>query len=115
MTGNIARRLNIPVNSMRLVSGLILAIKKVVPGFAMARSFPRSHFVWQNLESADAEGWQSFDVSQFLSTNQYVTVISLVMRGTGSGAPGFYLLDARFIGVAEDNPTNQFFVRLLYS
>ncbi|CAN0405209.1 unnamed protein product, partial [Ascophyllum nodosum] len=73
-------------------------------------SFPRSHFVWQNLESADAEGWQSFDVSQFLSTNQYVTVISLVMRGTGSGAPGFYLLDARFIGVAEDNPTNQFFV-----
>ncbi|CAM9649069.1 unnamed protein product [Ascophyllum nodosum] len=68
------------------------------------------HTTIENLESIDAEGWQSFDVSQYLSANQYVTVISLVMRGTGSGAPGFYLLDARFIGVAEDNPTNQFYV-----
>ena len=74
---------------------------------------PRLQLVRQNLTSTDAEGWQSFDVSRYLSTGQYVTVISLVMRGTGSGAPGFYLLDARFIGVAEDNPTNQFFVRLL--
>ncbi|CAM9648998.1 unnamed protein product [Ascophyllum nodosum] len=68
------------------------------------------HTSIENLESADAEGWQSFDVSQYLNADQYVTVISLVMRGTGSGAPGFYLLDARFIGVAEKNPTNQFYV-----
>ncbi|CAN0276923.1 unnamed protein product [Scytosiphon promiscuus] len=34
------------------------------------------------------------------------------MRGTGSGAPGFGLLNARFLGAQVDNPTDTFYVSL---
>lgn len=37
----------------------------------------------------------------------------VIMRGTGSGAPGFQLLDARFIGTAVDNLTDSYKVSLL--
>ena len=34
-----------------------------------------------------------------------MTTVKIVMQGTGSGAPGFKLLDSRIIGTAIDNPT----------
>ena len=61
----------------------------------------------QGLESQDAEGWQSFDLSSYTG---YVTHITVVIKGTGSGAPGFKLLNARFMGTAVDNPSNHFYV-----
>lgn len=66
----------------------------------------------QTLESEDTVGWQSFDLESHLDTDQYVTDISVVMKGTGSGAPGFKVLDARFIGAPIDNPTDTFYVSL---
>ena len=112
--GVVLHWVSLQVSSMRLIEELTVCQQNIIAvGFATAVSYFRLHFLRQNLESADAEGWQSFDVSQYLNADQYVTVISLVMRGTGSGASGFYLLDARFIGVAEKNPTNQFYVRSL--
>lgn len=62
----------------------------------------------QGLESQDAAGWQSFDLSGY--TGEHVTLISLVIKGTGSGAPGFKLLDARFMGTPIDNPSDTFYV-----
>ena len=62
----------------------------------------------QGLESADQEGWQSFDLTGY--DGEFATEISLVIKGTGSGAPGFQLLDARFIGEAIDNPTDELYV-----
>eukprot|EP00752_Nemacystus_decipiens_P014959 g13318.t1 len=64
--------------------------------------------VLTGLESQDAAGWQSFDLSGY--TGEYVTLISLVIKGTGSGAPGFKLLDARFMGTPIDNPSDTFYV-----
>lgn len=65
----------------------------------------------QNLESTQTTGWQTFDLG--LSADQLVDSISIVIIGTGSGAPGFYLTDARIMGTPVDNPTNIFYVRLL--
>lgn len=65
----------------------------------------------QDFESEDTAGWQSFDLSRFLNEAQYVTSISLVIKGTGSGAPGFKMLDARIVGTPVDNPTDEYFVR----
>lgn len=39
-----------------------------------------------------------------------MTFISLVIKGTGSGTPGFKLLDARFMGTPIDNPSDTFYV-----
>ncbi len=50
----------------------------------------------QGLESADQEGWQSFDLTSY--ADQPVSSIGIVVRGTGSGAPGFELLDGNFLG-----------------
>ncbi|CAN0365496.1 unnamed protein product, partial [Ectocarpus fasciculatus] len=36
------------------------------------------------------------------------------MKGTGSGAPGFKLADARFFGAAIDNPSDTFYVGSTY-
>eukprot|EP00903_Cladosiphon_okamuranus_P018639 g17154.t1 len=63
--------------------------------------------VFPDLESQDAEGWQSFDVSSYAG---HVIEITLVIKGTGSGAPGFKLLDARLMGASIDNPTDTFVV-----
>lgn len=54
------------------------------------------------------EGWQSFDLG--LDADQIADQIVLVMGGTGSGGPGFYLNNARIIGSAVANPTDTFYV-----
>ena len=60
------------------------------------------------MESVDTTEWQTFEVE--LDDDQTVTEVHLVMKGTGSGASGFYLLDARFMGTSVDNPTDTFYV-----
>ena len=50
----------------------------------------------QDLESVDQEGWQSFDLTSY--ADQTVSSIAIVIKGTGSGAPGFKILDANFLG-----------------
>lgn len=60
--------------------------------------------------SADEAGWQTFDLSA-AAGGEYVTVVEIVMQGTGSGVPGFNMLDARFIGTVIDNPTGILYVR----
>ncbi len=62
----------------------------------------------QDLESADQEGWQSFDLTGYAT--ETVTRIALVLKGTGSGAPGFTLLDANFMGEAVVVPKDTFYV-----
>lgn len=52
-------------------------------------------------------GAQSFDIDGGAVT---ATSVEIVMKGTGSGAPGFKLLDARVIGDMVDNPTDTFYV-----
>ncbi|CAM9160508.1 unnamed protein product [Ectocarpus sp. 4 AP-2014] len=61
-------------------------------------------------ESADTADWQSFDLSQHLDADQFLTEINVVVQGTGSGAPGFAMLDFRVMGTAIDNPTNTVYV-----
>lgn len=63
--------------------------------------------VRQGLESADVTGWQSFDIAGGAYT---ATSVEIIMQGTGSGAPGFKMLDARVIGDVVDNPTDTFYV-----
>lgn len=53
-------------------------------------------------------GWQSFDLTSF--SDQEVSAIAIVIKGTGSGTPGFKLLDARVIGTPAGNPTDTFYV-----
>lgn len=53
-------------------------------------------------------GWQSFDLTG--DAIQLVTSIGIEMKGTGSGAPGFKLLDANFLGTQTDNPSDTFYV-----
>lgn len=60
------------------------------------------------MESVDSAEFQSFDLSSY--TGEYATSIGVVMQGTGSGAPGFKLLDARVLGTQIDNPTSTFYV-----
>lgn len=55
-------------------------------------------------------GWQSFDIAGEAVT---ATVVEIIMKGTGSAAPGFKLLDARVIGDVVDNPTDTFYVSSL--
>lgn len=62
----------------------------------------------QGFESSDQEGWQSFDLTDY--DGDLVAEVWLTIKGTGSGAPGFQLLDARFIGECIDNPTNTLYV-----
>lgn len=64
----------------------------------------------QGWESVDTAEWQSFDLSQHLDADQYLTEISIVVRGTGSGASGFRMLDLRILGTAIDNPTDTIYV-----
>ena len=59
----------------------------------------------------DTEGWQSFQLG--VDVDQIVTSVDIVMKGTGSGTPGFYLLDARFFGSPAKNPTDTFSVSLV--
>ncbi|CAM9236986.1 unnamed protein product, partial [Sphacelaria rigidula] len=61
------------------------------------------------LESTDVAGWQSFDVSAELG-DQYATMVNIVIKGTGSGAAGWSMLDARIIGTPIDNPSNVYYV-----
>lgn len=65
----------------------------------------------QGLESVDTAEWQSFDLSQYIDPDQYLTEIDIVIKGTGSGAPGFKMLDLRVKGTIMDNPTNILHVR----
>lgn len=58
----------------------------------------------------DVEGWQSFDIGSSLEEGAYLTRIVIVIKGTGSGAPGFKLSDARFLGTSIDNPTDTLYV-----
>eukprot|EP00752_Nemacystus_decipiens_P014962 g13321.t1 len=60
----------------------------------------------EGLESADSAEWQSFDLSQHVSPDQYLTEIDVIIKGTGSGAPGFKMLDFRVVGTIIDNPTD---------
>lgn len=62
----------------------------------------------QGLESVDSAEFQSFDLTSY--TGQYATSIGIIMQGTGSGAPGFKMLDGRVLGTQIDNPTDTFFV-----
>ncbi|CAM9345645.1 unnamed protein product [Scytosiphon promiscuus] len=66
------------------------------------------------LSSMDAEGWQSFDISASQDEVAYLTQIAIVMKGTGSGAPGFKLSNARFLGTTIDNPTDTLYVGSTY-
>eukprot|EP00903_Cladosiphon_okamuranus_P018634 g17151.t1 len=59
----------------------------------------------EGLESVDTAEWQSFDLSQYVDPGQYLTEIDLIIKGTGSGAPGFKMLDFRVKGTIIDNPT----------
>lgn len=59
----------------------------------------------QGLESANTPHWQSFDISAECG-DQYVTMINIVMKGTGSGADGWSVLDARIIGTPIENPSD---------
>ncbi|CAM9933566.1 unnamed protein product [Pylaiella littoralis] len=61
-----------------------------------------------DLESADVAGLQSFDLTSYVT--DLVTSVTITMRGTGSGADGFKLLDARFLGTQVDNPSDTFYV-----
>lgn len=54
-------------------------------------------------------GWQSFDIA---GDAVAATVVEIVMKGTGSGAPGFKLLDARVMGDIVDNPTDTIYVSI---
>lgn len=67
--------------------------------------------VMQGLESADTAEWQSFDLSQHVDPGQYLTEIDIIIKGTGSGAPGFKMLDLRVVGTIIDNPTGVLHVR----
>lgn len=55
-------------------------------------------------------GWQSFDIAGGAGSEYIATSVEIVMKGTGSGEPGFKLLDARVIGDVADNPTDTFYV-----
>lgn len=63
----------------------------------------------QDFESADVAGWQSFDFESVLG-DRYITMVNLIMKGTGSGAPGFSMLDARVIGTPIANPSGIYYV-----
>lgn len=45
-----------------------------------------------------------------MPTSEYITSFKIIMSGTGSGEPGFNLLDARVIGTEVDNPTDFYYV-----
>eukprot|EP00752_Nemacystus_decipiens_P014960 g13319.t1 len=60
------------------------------------------------LESVDSSEFQSFDLTSY--TGEYATFVGVVMQGTGSGAPGFKLLDGRILGTQMGNPTDTFYV-----
>ncbi|CAM9369501.1 unnamed protein product, partial [Sphacelaria rigidula] len=65
--------------------------------------------ILQGLESTNIAGWQSFDVSAELG-DQYATMVNIVMKGTGSGAAGWSMLDARIIGAPIENPSDVYYV-----
>ncbi|CAM9345379.1 unnamed protein product [Hapterophycus canaliculatus] len=64
----------------------------------------------QGFESADTADWQSFDLSQYLDADEYLTEIDIVIKGSSSGTPGFKMLDLRVLGTAIDNPTDTVYV-----
>lgn len=49
-------------------------------------------------------------MSQYLEADEYLTEIDIVIKGTGSGAPGFHMLDFRVLGTVIDNPTDTVYV-----
>eukprot|EP00903_Cladosiphon_okamuranus_P020463 g18782.t1 len=61
-----------------------------------------------DLESENVAGWQSFDLTDY--STQFVTGMSIVMKGRGSGAPGFALLDANIMGTQTEDPTDTVYV-----
>lgn len=66
--------------------------------------------VWQDLESEDIAEWQPFDLTGYAT--QLVTSIGIEIKGTGSGAPGFALLDANILGTQTANPTDTVYVSM---
>ena len=64
----------------------------------------------QALESEDTADWQTFEIN--LDSDQTVTEVRLTIKGTGSGASGFHLIDARFMGTVAENPTDNYYVRV---
>lgn len=69
--------------------------------------------LWQSLESADVEEFQSFDLTSYYTG--LVTSVTITIKGTGSGTDGFRLLDGKFLGNRVDNPTDTFHVSALIS
>lgn len=68
----------------------------------------------EDFESAEVEGWQSFALAGLVDADTYVTEITIVMRGTGSGVPGFKLSNARVMGTPIDNPSDTSYVSNLF-
>eukprot|EP00752_Nemacystus_decipiens_P014961 g13320.t1 len=61
-----------------------------------------------DLESENVAGWQSFDLTG--DATQLVTSIGIEIKGRGSGAPGFAMLDANIMGTQTENPTDTVYV-----
>lgn len=76
-------------------------------------SYPVRYVRLQDLESSDIAEWQSFDLTGY--TDQTVTSIGIEIKGTGSGAPGFALLDANILGTQIDNPTDTVYVSVKWA
>lgn len=62
----------------------------------------------QDVESENTAEWQSFDLTGYAT--ELVTLMSLEIKGTGSGAPGFAMLDANIMGTQTENPTDTVYV-----
>ena len=75
-------------------------------GFCSETHAMRPHT--QDLESSDQEGWQSFDLTSY--ADQTTTMVSIVMKGTGSQAPGFALQDANILGNEVTIAKDRFYV-----
>lgn len=60
------------------------------------------------MESENTAEWQIFDLTGYAT--QLVTGISIGIKGRGSGAPGFALLDANIMGTQTINPTDTVYV-----
>lgn len=63
----------------------------------------------QGLLSVDQEDFQTFTLD--LPAGYVVQEIEIVMKGTAGGDLSFFLLDARILGAAVDNPTTEYTVR----
>lgn len=79
-----------------------------------APTSPDNPILWvidspQGFLSADQEDFQSFTLD--LPAGYVVQEIEIAMKGTAGGDLSFFLLDARIVGAAVDNPTTEYTVR----